>query len=226
MSSHLVIDPGDFPSQNVHMSAFAVGTHVLLAMNARRDVRFFRTHAAAFHRLSTRWIRQLSGDFYVKLQETLQSHVGRVSLDAVVRYPVFRPAFRTFHLRNVQRVLRSTVVAKRFCTRVSGHGVYLSPDVVHQAVHTRFHAKRMLTWQQFRIPVPVQTYRARQQLLELFHCVSWFSRPRPLYVNNNTRYRISRTVDTDVPVRRVFGDHHVVVSDNVRGQRPFRVSRR
>lgn len=46
---------------------------------------------------------------------------------------------------------------------------HLSPDVVHQAVHARLHAEGVLTWQQLRVPVPVQADRTRQQLLKLLH---------------------------------------------------------
>lgn len=46
---------------------------------------------------------------------------------------------------------------------------HLSPDVVHQAVHARLHAEGVLTWQQLRVPVPVQADRTRQKLLKLFH---------------------------------------------------------
>lgn len=39
---------------------------------------------------------------------------------------------------------------------------HLSPDVVDEAIHTWLHAKAVLTWQQLRIPVPVETDAARQ----------------------------------------------------------------
>lgn len=54
---------------------------------------------------------------------------------------------------------------KTLCRRFS----YLSPDVVHQTVHARFHTEWMLTWQQFWISISIQTYCTCQQLLELFH---------------------------------------------------------
>jgi hypothetical protein len=46
---------------------------------------------------------------------------------------------------------------------------YLSPDVVHQAIHARFHAEGVLAWQQLRVPIAIQTDGARQQLFELLH---------------------------------------------------------
>jgi hypothetical protein len=46
---------------------------------------------------------------------------------------------------------------------------YLSPDVVHQAIHTRFHAEGVLAWQQLRVSIAIQADGARQQLFELLH---------------------------------------------------------
>lgn len=60
----------------------------------------------------------------------------------LVRYTMFRPAFWTFHL---------------------------SSHVVNEAIHAGFHAKAVLAWQKLRVPVAVQAYSARQQLLELLH---------------------------------------------------------
>lgn len=45
----------------------------------------------------------------------------------------------------------------------------LSTNVIDEAVHARLHAKAVLTWQELRVSVSVQAYRASQQLLELLH---------------------------------------------------------
>jgi hypothetical protein len=46
---------------------------------------------------------------------------------------------------------------------------YLSPDVVHQAIHARFHAEGVLAWQQLRVSIAIQTDGASQQLFKLLH---------------------------------------------------------
>lgn len=45
----------------------------------------------------------------------------------------------------------------------------LSTNVIDEAVHAWLHAKAVLTWQELRVSVSVQAYRASQQLLELLH---------------------------------------------------------
>ena len=53
--------------------------------------------------------------------------------------------------------------------KLSRARTYLSLDVVHEPLHARLHAVRVLAWQQLRVPVAVQADAARQQLVELLH---------------------------------------------------------
>lgn len=46
---------------------------------------------------------------------------------------------------------------------------HLSSNMVHQTLHARIHAERMLAWQQFGVAVPVQAHATSEQLLEMFH---------------------------------------------------------
>lgn len=51
----------------------------------------------------------------------------------------------------------------------AGDETYLSPDVVHQAIHAGLHAERVLAWQQFRVSVAIEADGACQQLFKLLH---------------------------------------------------------
>jgi hypothetical protein len=51
----------------------------------------------------------------------------------------------------------------------TGDVAYLSPDVVHQAVHAGLHAERVLAWQQFRVSVAIEADGACQELFKLLH---------------------------------------------------------
>ena len=48
---HLVVDPRDLASQDVHVALLAVGAHFLVAVAARRAVQFLRAHAATLRHL-------------------------------------------------------------------------------------------------------------------------------------------------------------------------------
>jgi len=78
----------------------------------------------------------------MQLEELGERVVGGEALDPVVGDPVFGPALRALHL---------------------------PLHVVHQALHARVQAVRVLAWQQLRGPVPVQADAAGQQLVELLH---------------------------------------------------------
>lgn len=78
----------------------------------------------------------------MKFEELLQCVVGWESLDAIVGYPVLRPAFRALDL---------------------------PLDIIYQSLHAWFQAVGVLTWQQFGSLIPVQADAAGEQLVELLH---------------------------------------------------------
>ena len=80
--------------------------------------------------------------FCMQLEELGERVVGGEALDAVVGDPVLGPALRALHL---------------------------PLHVVHQALHARVQAVRVLAWQQLRGPVPVQADAAGEQLVKLLH---------------------------------------------------------
>lgn len=95
---YLIVDPADLSSQDVHVCSLTVAADLLLAVYTHCDVRLLRAHVAALHHLPTGRVRQLARDLDVQLQEPLQGHVRGEPLQALVRDPVLRPAFRALHL--------------------------------------------------------------------------------------------------------------------------------
>lgn len=138
-SAYLIADSADFTAHDVQVGLLTHLADLLLAMRASRHGRLLAAHVAALHRRRQRF-GLFTRNVSVKLEESHQRDVCRKCLHAVVR----------------NSGLGATLGA-----------LDLPSGIVLQTLQARVRAEGVLTWQQFRVSIPVQTDGARKQLVEL-----------------------------------------------------------
>lgn len=125
------------------MSIFTFFTYLFITMETPGNrVVFFRTNSTPFHHRGHQ-LYFFTCNALVQFKETNKSNICWEGFDALIGNPVFSSTLRTLDL---------------------------SPCIVYETIQTRLLTVCVMTRKLLRIPVPVQTDGARQQLLQLLPC--------------------------------------------------------